>query len=116
MTHVVTSEGDLAVVRFTSNPTLEELRQIILQSDGFGAERELWDLTACSFSLTSEQMQGLAELAKSKQHHPSRTAIVADGDVAYGLSRLYAVYRRNAGNETSVFRTEDDARLWLSTK
>lgn len=113
MTYIITSEGAVTVVRFLSDPTVEELRQIIQESENFDSELELWDFRACTFAFSSEQMQGLAALAKSKQRYPVRTALVADQDLSYGMSRVYSAYRRHTGNETNVFREEDDARSWL---
>ena len=113
VTYIITSEDEVTVVRFLSDPTVEELRQIIQESENFDSELELWDFRACTFEFTSEQIQGLAALAKSKQRYPLRTAMVADQDLSYGMSRVYSAYRRQAGSETNVFRDEDGARSWL---
>lgn len=116
MTYVISTEGDLTIVRFLSDPVVEELSQLIERSDDFASALELWDLTDRALGFTSQQMRALAELAKAKQRHPEKTAIVADRDVSFGMSRLYCAYRRNGDGETDVFRDEDAARAWLFTK
>jgi hypothetical protein len=47
----------------------------------------------------------------------SRFAIVAPGDLAFGLARMYQVYRELEGGgrkQVCVFRTREDALAWLS--
>ena len=46
----------------------------------------------------------------------SRFAIVAPGDLAYGLGRMYGIYRemdRRSSKEVRVFRSMEDALAWL---
>lgn len=43
----------------------------------------------------------------------SRVAFVASGDVAYGLSRMYQVFRSRSPVDLRVFRDMEEAKRWL---
>lgn len=43
----------------------------------------------------------------------NRIAICTDTDLAYGLSRMFAVFAAPAGYEVTVFRDTTAARAWL---
>jgi hypothetical protein len=106
---------------------------ILTDADVFGYQREVWsrddvagfdeivDMTAVdNVELpvpSSERMRTLAaESAERDVPAASRFAIVAPGDLAYGLGRMYAVYRetdRRSTKEVRVFRRMDEALSWL---
>jgi len=63
-------------------------------------------------------MQELAALAAGMDDpaRPTRFAIVAPGDLAFGMGRMYATYRGQnpkSTREVRVFRTMEEARAWL---
>lgn len=65
-----------------------------------------------------DNMRFLAELSASMDApaQPSRFAIVATSDEAYGLGRMYETYRRLEGKSTKqvgVFRSLTDAMAFL---
>jgi hypothetical protein len=67
---------------------------------------------------SADGMRDLAALAASMDHpgQPSRFAIVAPGDLAFGLGRMYSTYRELDPRSTKavrVFRTMDEALAWL---
>jgi hypothetical protein len=120
-----------------------KLRRVIATASGtftdadvFGYQREVWtradvagfdeivDMTAVdNVDLpvpSSERMKALAsESATSDVPTPSRFAIVAPGDLTFGLGRMYAVYReqdRRSTKEVRVFRSMDEALAWLDEK
>jgi hypothetical protein len=66
--------------------------------------------------LTSTQIQELADYAKTKFSPPSRVAIVATEDLAFGLSRMYEVFRAQEMVDIEIFRHEQDAQNWLKKK
>ena len=106
---------------------------ILSDEDVFGYQRDAWsradvagfdeivDMTGVNnVELpvpSSDRMRALAaESADMDAPQPSRFAIVAPGDLAYGLGRMYAVYRETNGGSTKtvrVFRTMDEAVAWL---
>lgn len=100
--------------------------------DIFGYQQEVWsrpevggydeliDMTDVErIDLRSvEHIKQLAELSASMDPSAaqSRFAIVAPGDYAYGLGRMYESYRRLEGRSTKrvgVFRSMDEARAFL---
>jgi hypothetical protein len=67
---------------------------------------------------SADGMRDLAALAAGMDHpsQPSRFAIVAPGDLAFGLGRMYSTYRELDPRSTKavrVFRTMDEALAWL---
>jgi len=67
---------------------------------------------------SADGMRDLAALAAGMDHpvQPSRFAIVAPGDLAFGLGRMYSTYRELEPRSTKavrVFRTMDEALAWL---
>jgi hypothetical protein len=69
-------------------------------------------------SPSGPSMEELAALAASMDDEalPTRFAIVAPGDLAFGLGRMYAVYRGQqpkSAREVGVFRTMDEALAWI---
>jgi hypothetical protein len=58
----------------------------------------------------------LVESAMAPIFHPgARRAIVAPLDVVYGIARAYSVYNERAGQLVRVFRTMEEAEVWLET-
>ena len=55
-------------------------------------------------------------LAPYSERIGGRCAIVATEDVHFGLSRMGSVYSESVGVETEVFRTEEEALVWLGAK
>lgn len=106
---------------------------ILTDEDVFGYQRDAWsraDVTGFDEIVdmtdvnnvelpvpSSDRMRALAaESADMDTPRASRFAIVAPGDLAYGLGRMYAVYRetdRRSTKTVRVFRTMDDAVAWL---
>ena len=69
---------------------------------------------------SADAMRELAGLAAGMDDPNQRTkfAIVATSAFAYGLARMYATYRALDPRSTrtvSVFRSVDDAMVWLET-
>jgi len=55
-------------------------------------------------------------LAPYSERIGGRCAIVATEDIHFGLSRMGSVYSESVGVETEVFRTEEEALIWLGAK
>ena len=91
--------------------------QAILESSGFDeSERELWDLSGGPLSLTVAQIKELAVAARGKASKPRWVALVAEGDLFYGLLRIYASYREESGTKVHVTRNREDALQWLESQ
>lgn len=74
----------------------------------------LWDMRRGHPTLSGDEVRGVAKVV-AKLVGGKRSAIVAPGDVAYGLSRMYSVFLEDAGIEVQPFRTIDEATAWLET-
>lgn len=120
--------------------TIDHARRLVLATgrgtlsgdDIFGYQKDVWsrpevsgydelmDMTDIEkIDLRSvEHIKQLAELSASMDATAaqSRFAIVAPGDYAYGLGRMYESYRRLEGRSTKqvgVFRSHADAMAFL---
>jgi hypothetical protein len=101
-------------------------------ADVFGYQRNVWgdpqvagynelmDMTQVTdFAIASGgRVRELATMSAAMDPSVGRSkfAIVAPGDVAYGLARMYEVYRESnarSRKEVSVFRTMAEALKWL---
>jgi hypothetical protein len=123
ITYRIDHEGRVVIARGYGTLTDEEVfryqREAWSGMDVVGYN-ELVDLTHVSkIELPSvERVQALASVAASMDRAPatSRFAIVAPGDLAYGLGRMFQTYRRlekSSTKEVEVFRTLSDALAFL---
>ena len=106
------TEG-LTIIRVPARPTLQRLLEIVAEvATTDDCRRRLWDLTK-GFDLSAEEIGKLA--ARGREHWPiaCRVAYLAGDDLAYGLLRMFEVFREQENYETRVFRDEDEARAWL---
>lgn len=107
-------------------------RGVLTEKDFFEYQRAVWsradvagyneliDMNAVERIVdpTSDQIKDLARLAASMDAPgtSSKFAIVASQDLAYGLGRMYEIYRElNKGStkEVAVFRTREEAFVFL---
>jgi hypothetical protein len=103
-------------ISFEAPTSFEEIFDAIEESESFvGTERELWNITSIDFDYSTEQLENFASRAKNKTTKPRRVAIVATKDLAYGLSRMYSVFREEGNIQVEVFRSEQEALLWLNS-
>lgn len=117
MTEVYTIESvdGITAIRFLKAPSTEEVHRAVDDvADNSPTNLRLWDLTCGSFIQSSDQLKALAAYGKSKLFPPSKVAIVAPEDLAFGLSRVFEVYREDDVSEHMVFRSEEEARIWLA--
>jgi hypothetical protein len=105
----------------------------LTDQDVFGYQRDVWsrpeiagfdelvDVTGVEHVElplpAGERMRELASMSSAMDaDRPSRLAIVAPGDFAFGLGRMYGAYResdRRSTKEVRVFRTTAEALAWL---
>ena len=105
---------------------------VITDSDVFGYQRTVWsrpdvagfdelvDMRDVQTIVppSSERVKQLAAVSAvmDAPGSPSKFAIVASDDLAFGLGRMYQSYResnKNSTKEVAVFRTRDAALHWL---
>ena len=119
--------------------TIDHARRLVMATgrgtlsaeDIFGYQQEVWSRTEVSgydelmdmtevekIDLRSvDRIKQLAELSASMDGSQSKFAIVAPGDYAFGLGRMYESYRRLEGRSTKqvgVFRSLADAMEFLA--
>jgi len=91
--------------------------ELFVQTDRPPDFDEIVDLTTCDFSALSSGAihSGSDTIENSLKNFSTvaKTAIVAPGDLSFGLSRMYGVYNEHANETVRVFRTVEDALRWL---
>ena len=88
----------------------------LLADPGYArATGSLVDFTEATFAVPSDRVAALAHLHREllARSRSSRVAVVARGDLNYGLARMYAQHRSVSGPEVVPFRDEASAREWL---
>jgi hypothetical protein len=111
-------QGILRVV-IAGKPTAEELIQNLkkIQSEpGYSHDLRLWDFRNSNFNLTKEELEQVAAQASSADSRPGKVAMLVKGDLAFGLARMYEMYRNSELTEVEVFRDESEALAWLGEK
>lgn len=94
-------------------PTADDLISAIKEVVKFEQhELRLWDLRHGA-NLSADDLKNVADIAKSEKFKPSKIAVVAPDDLAFGLARMHEVYREQKNQEYQVFRTEQAATKWL---
>lgn len=107
----------ITYIGFTRRPVYDELVEIINDiAENYPYELRLWDLSVVGLSLDNNEIQNIAQHGKKRFTRPSRMAIVAKQDLAYGISRVFEVYRQEIGSGAKVFREMDDAIDWLNSE
>ena len=103
----------ICIVRFAAAPSFEQAKEAITEVSQFPeSKRRIYDLSN-GLDLSSNELAKLAEHGKRLFTKPSRVAIVATEDLAYGLARLESVYREDGIIDQATFRTEAEALDWL---
>lgn len=112
----ITYEKEVAIIKIIGEPTLQDFRDIFekLSLDGkFAYSCRLWDLRECLLTLSSQDMQRIADRGKRAEANHAKVAILATHDITFGVSRMHQVFRESELTEVSVFRHEAEAMVWL---
>ena len=93
--------------------------EVMLADPDYDSSRDdLVDLSAVThMGVTGAGLHRLVELYDEREvpGHHTRSAIVAPTDVLYGVSRMFQALRGEATFDVlEVFRSRDDALLWLN--
>lgn len=116
-THSITHVDGITKIKFLEKPTLEQLKLIIDEIfESYPYERRLWDLSEIKFDLSFSEIQSIAAYGKEKFILPSKLAIYAVDDLAFGEMHQFNVYREEEGKTIpKTFRTEQEAIEWLNS-
>jgi len=106
----------ITTITFFVKPDLSDIKnamdeEIVRSVD---SRLRLWYMQA-GIDLPSEKIKEIARYAKEHLPTFSRAAIVAADDLSFGLMRLGDVHREQEHHITRVFRTKDEAILWLKS-
>lgn len=75
----------------------------------------LMDIRRSEATRTNDELVSIVDFLGSKRDRsvPLRCAVVATGDLRFGLSRMVSVYVERYGVELRVFRDVESAEAWL---
>ena len=107
--------------RVSGDPKVDELREVIQAHLGHPAYPDgihvLWDLRAANLSsLDSGGLrQAMATAAQRLESEPkdTRVAVIAPGDLEYGMARAYELHAGGLPSRIRVFRTDRGVESWL---
>lgn len=103
-------------VRATGVPTADEIIQVLKQiQDGtsYTHKLRLWDYRNADFKLEKGELERVSNQASKADGEPGKVAMLVNEDLAFGLARMYEVYRESAFTNVEVFREESKAVAWL---
>ena len=107
---------DILYVCATGEPTADEIIQVlkkIQNGSSYTHKLRLWDYRNADFNLTKEELELISHQASKADGEPGKVAMLVKGNLAYGLSRMYEVYRKSASTDVQVFQDESKAVSWL---
>jgi hypothetical protein len=103
----------IVVVRFKQSPKFNEICSALDDiKDIRPGNLRLYNLT-CGLNFSTDEIQRVAEYARSLQLPSGKVALVASFDITLGLLRAYEGYRREERIKHMLFHSEHDAMAWL---
>jgi hypothetical protein len=121
ITTEIDDPGGYALHTFNGKPTVEEILDsaaVRVKLPGYRPEMPvIWDLR--NVDLTDFSTLDIRRVAsgifstQEERGSDYKVALVADDDLAYGLSRMYAVYADQLPLNATVFRTMEEALEWI---
>lgn len=104
--------------RLTGDDLRDYYRRLHVHPDYLPNMAELWDASEVNdlVGLDAGDVRDFSMFTELYTDHgtPVPVAIVAPGDVAYGLARMYEMLQTNSINRLRVVRGRDEAEAWLS--
>lgn len=103
---------------FVTNNLIISILKKLYSMDAYrsGKGAGLWNFRGCKGDLDYDKIQGIKYYI-TRHYDPSwshtYTAIVADEDLSYGLSRTYEIVTDDVATNKKIFRDMDDAQNWL---
>ena len=116
-THTITHKEGITKVKFLVKPSFNLAKSIIDEIvENYPYDKRLWDLSEIDFDFSTTEIQMIAEYGKARFTKPSKLAIYAVKDLAYGEMRQFEVYREEENKVIPrVFRDEHSAIEWLNS-
>ena len=114
--YTISHENGITKVKFFIQPTVDLAKQIIDEIvDKYPYDKRLWDISNIEFDFTLAEIKIIAEYGKLKFINPSKIALLAVDDLAFGEMRQFGVYREEDKVHTRVFRNQQEAIDWLNS-
>jgi len=105
--------GKIIAIRFASPALVRDIIAVADEAAQFDKNTlRLWDFRK-GLNLSSSDVVQIADRAKNISFPPSKIAILVSDKLAYGLARMYDVYRAQQNQEVRLFETEEEAIKWL---
>jgi hypothetical protein len=112
--YVISQEEGFMQIEYRRNPTGKEMLEQAARLDEMeDSARRLYVMIDADILLSTAEVKEGAEFGKSMKNQPERIAVVAAGDITYGISRIFKVFRESADTRLQVFRELEAAKEWL---
>jgi hypothetical protein len=102
--------------RVTGHDLVEYYRRLRAHPDFRSNLNEIFDAARVdTFDVTAEDVRALSSITEefTKRGVPVRVAIVAPGDLEFGMSRMYEMLQVQSINVLKVFRDRKTAEDWI---
>lgn len=115
ITHEISVEDGITVIKFLAKPTYQDLVNIIDDIiENYPYERRLWDLSEINFDLSLSEIQQIADYGKQKFIKPNKLALFATQNLVFGEMKQFEAYREEENHALpKVFRSKTEAMDWL---
>lgn len=113
-TYIISREQTILRIDFKRSPDRKTMIQLLEQlSELENSELRMYVMIDAEILLSTAEVREGAEYAREMKNQPRRVAVVAAGEITYGISRIFKVFRESGETELMVFREIDQARDWL---
>jgi len=112
-------DGDTLRIVGEGDYTAQDLKDLLLAVIADPRTRPgmstLMDIRQSEAKRTTDELVAMADFLGSKRDRavPLRCAVVATGDLHFGLSRMVSVYLERYGVDLRVFREIEAAEYWI---
>jgi hypothetical protein len=110
----ITRDGDIVRIEFLASPSRQDMLDLMDALDTLeNSELRMYVMQQAEMLLSTADVRVGAEVARALTNQPRRIAVVAPGEISYGISRIFKVYRESEDTQFEVFREEAEAKAWL---
>lgn len=110
----ISRDGAVVRVEFFTSPDRETMLQLMGELDELeNSTLRLYVMQKAEMLLSTAEVREGAQVARALLHQPRRIAVVAPGNISYGISRIFKVLRESEETDLEVFREESAATAWL---
>ena len=110
----ISRDGSIVQIEFVSSPERQHMLALMEELGRLqDSELRMFIMEKAEMLLSTAEVREGAEIALALRNQPRRIAVVAPGNISYGISRIFKVFRENEETEFEVFRDKETARTWL---